>query len=647
MSDERKERLETVLEEVLELSPAQRPEYVSAACRRYPDIAEELTTLLQAEQDSSLTEFLEEGLPGILRSAAASASASERVFVDETNNLRQEENEERAFWEGTFVGDDFENRGRYQIVSMRRFGLMASLFYATDRKVGGPVVIKIPRRSAYIRSEGIYENLGNLNANIRNNFRREFDALRKLQRCSYVVRVLDFGELPDRRPFMVQEFIEGKNALELLNADKDSTGKRTGLAFKDVTNIVRQAGQGLQAAHELAILHRDMKSENVMVTHDGHVKLIDFNAADVKLPLSPMSTVFSHQTWGTLGYASPEQLQNMMDGDASAVVPLTPASDVYSLAVTTYQLLTGKMPFSSNVTELIKQQSTCSFVPPSEIRVGVSRELDDLFRSALNPDPALRPQSVQEFANVLTRNLEEVGTRVTQVTSSSTQTPAGLPPTTKPEPARKKANAKSKVMIISLVGILLVSGFYTWEYFRTGNAQTVNSNVPAPVRSFSYWLDLTRVANGRASDTKIRASGREVFTSGDRFTVNFTSPQSGYLYLLNEGRNYQDQTSFYYIGKYTIKADTPTSSAQLGFDNKDGTENFWFVFSKEPVAGLEGHQPPLEIPLEQTSDVQKYLSQAVPADLTSAEDMSNAQTRVSGSGEAIAYKVSLRHRRSQ
>jgi serine/threonine protein kinase len=637
MSDEQKERLEEVLEEALALPPAQRPNYVSAACEREPEIAAELTSLLESEQDSSLTDFLEEGLPGILMSAAASAPESMRA--NETTQLRQEEQEERSLWEGKCVGDEFDNQGRYEIVTMRRFGLMASLFFATDRKVGGPVVIKIPRRSAYLKTESDYQDLGNYNANIRNNFRREFDALRKLQRCSYVVRVLDFGELPDGRPFMVQEFIEGKNALELLNSHKEPTGKSTGLAFKDVINIVRQAGKGLQAAHGLSILHRDMKAENVMVTHDGHVKLIDFNAADVKLPISPMSTVFSHQTWGTLGYASPEQLQNMMDSDVEVVVSLTPASDVYSLAVTTYQLLTGKMPFSNNVTELIKQQALCSFVPPSEIRAGVSREIDGLFKSALNPDRALRPQTVQEFATAFARDLEDVGHRPTEA-----ETPPRVSETT---PVRNEKKRKSALFAIILIGILSIGGLFTWRALKDRNNQTAASNAPASIRSFRYWLDLTRVAKGRAADTKIRASGQEVFTNGDHFTVNFSSPYPGYLYLLNEGRNYQDKTSFYYIGKYTVKPDTQVSSSQLGFDNKDGTEQFWFVFSRAPIDIFEEHAPPLEIPHDKSLLVQTYLNQSVPADLTSTEDMSNAQTRVTGSGEVIAHKVSLRHRRSE
>ncbi len=639
MSDELKDRVEEVLEEALALPPAQRPKYVSAACKGDPEMTAELTFLLESEQDSSLTEFLNEGLPGILMSAAASAPESTRT--NETNQLRQEENEERAFWEGKYVGDQFEDQGRYEIVKMRRFGLMASLFFATDRKVGGPVVIKIPRRSAYLKTDRDHRDLGNFNANIRNNFRREFDALRKLHRCSYVVRVLDFGELPDGRPFMVQEFIEGKNALELLKSNNGFTGNDAGLAFKDVINIVRQAGKGLEAAHELSILHRDMKAENVMVTHDGHVKLIDFNAADIKLPISPMSTVFSHQTWGTLGYASPEQLQNMMDSDAEAV-PLTPASDVYSLAVTTYQLLTGKMPFSTNVTELIKQQASCSFVPPSEIRMGVSREMDTLFKSALNPDRALRPQTAQEFATVFARDLEDIGHRQTEAPSSEVYPFRASGPLTRNEKKSKRA-----LLAIILTGILSVGGLFTWLLLKDRNTQTVASNASASVRSFSYWLDLTRVARERAADTKIRASGQEVFTNGDQFTVNFSSPHAGFLYLLNEGRNYQDKTSFYYIGKYTVKPDTHVSTSQLGFDNKDGTEQFWFVFSSAPIDILEEIAPPREIPQEKSLRVQTYLNQSVPADLTSTEDMSNAQTRVTGSGEVIAYKVSLRHRRSE
>jgi serine/threonine protein kinase len=661
MPDDRQERVEEILEEVTLVSPEQRATYISDACGGDPEITDEITSLLASQDNTSLTEFLEQGLPKILQSVAASTSQTN--IEDEAKQLRQEEDEERKFWEGALIGDHFENKGKYEILKLRRFGLMAALFFGTDRKMGTPVVIKIPRRSAYITSESDYEDLKNLNANIRNNFRREFDALRKLQRCSYVVRVQDFGELPDGRPFMVQEFIDGKNALELLNANRDADGKRTGLAFHEVINIVRQAGKGLQAAHDLSILHRDMKAENIMMTHDGHVKLIDFNAADVKLPISPMSTVFKDQTWGTLGYVSPEQLQNMMETDFERTpIPLTPASDVYSLAVTTYQLLTGKMPFSSNVTELVQQQAACSFRAPSGLRAGVTSEVDYLLKSALNPNPVKRPQTAQEFSIAFARALEEVGQRPTEVPhvrsihvpvmSPSAESKAAVAP---PEEIKRKPANKSLVLIALLI-LLTGSGVLVWIVFggkqtEVANKPTANSNVHAPepgnMRSFAYWLDLTRTNNGKAIDRSIKASGQEVFTNGDYFVVNFTSPDNGYLYLLNEGRNYRDATSFYYEGKYTIKANTRASSPKLGFDNKDGTEEFWFLFSDKPIAILERYEAPREIPETDTDQVRKYLTQNTPANLTSTEDISNAQTVVKGSGEVIAYKAKLRHRRSE
>jgi serine/threonine protein kinase len=661
MPDQRKERIEEILEDVTAVSPAERANHISNACGGDPEMTDEVTSLVASADYSTLTEFLEQGLPKILRSAAASTSESN--IENEANQLRQEEDEERKRWQGVFIGDEFENKGRYEIAKLRRFGLMASLFYGADRKMDTAVVVKIPRRSAYVKSESDYEDLKNLNANIRNNFRREFDALRKLQRCSYVVRVQDFGDLPDGRPFMIQEFIDGKNALELLNAHKDSNGRRTGLAFHEVVNIIRQAGKGLQAAHDLSILHRDMKAENIMITHDGHVKLIDFNAADVKLPISPMSTVFKDQTWGTLGYVSPEQLQNMMETDfARTPIPLTPASDVYSLAVTSYQLLTGKMPFSSNVTELVQQQASCSFRPASELRIGVASEIDHLLRSALNPNPAKRPQTPQEFATAFARALEELGQRATEGMPIVQSTPAPVTPAPV-TPIRftlrdeKRTNAKKiGVGLAAVLVLLLASGFVLWILLsdrrarQASNARAnVNQVLPSggPLRSFSYWLDLTRSNNGKPIDRSIRASGQEVFTNGDYFVVNFTSPQDGYLYLLNEGRNHRDATSFYYEGKYRIKPNTHISSSRLGFDNKDGTEQFWFLFSSTPVEILEKYEAPREIPEKETEQVRQYLAQTTPTDLASAEDISNAQTNVEGSGRAIAYKAQLRHRKSE
>jgi serine/threonine-protein kinase len=657
MAADKKERVEEILETAETVPQAQLLDYVDQASDGDPEITEEVTSLIGSDSHS-LDDFLDHGLPRILNSAA---SDSQSPSGSDASQLKKEEDEEKRLWEGAFVGDAFENNGRYKIDRLRRFGLMASLFFASDRKIGNPVVIKIPRRSAYIKSDEDHHDLKNLNANIRNNFRREFDALRKLERCSYVVHVRDFGDLPDRRPFMVQEFIDGKNALELLNANRNGEGKRVGLSFQEIANIARQVGKGLEAAHELSILHRDIKAENVMVTHDGAVKLIDFNAADVKLPISPMSTVFSDQTWGTLGYVSPEQLTNMMETDQdSSDIQLTPASDVYSLAVTAYQLLTGRMPFSANVRELIQQQATCSFKPASELRAGVTPEIDQLLRNALNPDPSKRPQNAREFSESLAIAVEQIGAIPTESPRPIQQEPPLVsvprPPVQPNLPKKKKKGATKGIAVAAGVILLVVFGYGLWSISDKGSPNSANS-VPAtkeaqpagsgPLRAFSYWLDLTRATNGHPEDRSIRASGQEVFTNGDYFVVNFASPQSGYLYLLNEGRNYEEVTTFYYQGKFSVTANTRVSSSRLGFDNKDGTEKFWFLFSNTPVRILDKYQAPREIPEEESAQVRAYLNQSVPSDLAYKEDISKAQTDVMGSGDTIAYKAELRHRRSE
>lgn len=658
MAADNKERVEEILETAETVPQAQLFDYLDQASDGDPELTEEVTSLIRSNSNS-LDDFLDHGLPRILNSAA---SDSQSPVNYDASQLKKEEDEEKRLWEGAFVGDTFENKGRYKIDRLRRFGLMASLFFASDRKIGSPVVIKIPRRSAYIKSDEDHHDLKNLNANIRNNFRREFDALRKLERCSYVVHVRDFGDLPDRRPFMVQEFIDGENALELLNANRDGNGRRVGLSFQEIANIARQVGKGLEAAHELSILHRDIKAENVMITHDGAVRLIDFNAADVKLPISPMSTVFSDQTWGTLGYVSPEQLTNMMETDQDrSDIQLTPASDVYSLAVTAYQLLTGRMPFSANVRELIQQQATCSFKPASELRAGATSEIDRVLRNALNPDPSKRPQSAREFSESFARAVEQIGALPTESPRPIQQEPPRVsvprPPVQSNLPKKKKKGATKGIAVAAGLLLMLAVGYVLWGVLP-GKLLPI-SEQPGPVahepqppvskalRTFSYWLDLTRTSNGRPIDRSIKASGQEVFTNGDYFVVNFASPQSGYLYLVNEGRNYQDVTTFYYQGKFSIKPNTQTSSSRLGFDNKDGTEKFWFLFSSTPIKIFDKHQAPREIPEGETEQVRTFLNQSVPSDLSSKEDLSQAQTNVVGSGDTIAYKAELRHRRSE
>ncbi|HXQ72801.1 MAG TPA: hypothetical protein VN844_20045, partial [Pyrinomonadaceae bacterium] len=350
---------------------------------------------------------------------------------------------------------------------------------------------------------------------------------------------------------------------------------------------------------------------------------------------------------------SPEQLKNMLAEDVDPI-ELTPASDIYSFAVTVYQLLTGRPPFSRNLADLIKEQMNSAFVPAGEIRPGLPPEVDSLIRQALDYVPDRRPQSAKQFGEEMARALE---------------TPAGLHtvvpvPIQVPSPVRSSSSIKYGLALV----IVLILGIVSIWVLRKPTKLSSNhkdekvetATTPSPVKSpisgglgspslrtFSFWLDWTRTDQGKAlAGGPIKASGQEIFTNGDSFVINLTSAHEGHLYLLNEGRNYNDAITFYYQSKNTINADRKFSSAELVFDNKDGIEQFWILISDQPVGLLESFTPPGEIPEGQTESVRDYLNRHLPSDISATEDLPSATTKVEGSGNPIAFRVSLRHRKS-
>lgn len=627
-----KERIEEILERAAQIPKPARLDYIKNACENDQGVIDEVVSLLETGTDK-LDHFLEEGLPRILWSAARNQMEQSEM---EEQQLRREQQEEKSRWEGQCIGDLYNGQGKYEILELRRFGLMASLYSARDRWLDRLVIVKIPRRDAYTKGENDDDNTENEKTNVRNNFRKEFNALRKLEACSYVVKVHDFGELPDERPFMVLEYIHGKNARELLGADGEN---KSGLSVKDAANIIRQAGKGLQAAHENGILHRDIKSENIMVCDDGLVKVIDFNAADLRVPKHQMSTC-KDLTWGTAGYASPEHLRKIL---VDETVSLTSASDVYSLAVTAYELLTGELPFGDNLLEIDERQRNYSFTPVTQARKTLLNTVDDLLREALDYDPRKRLKNAKDFSEQLATALE------------STRSEGAPLPFPHPLPTRKG------LAWVALVVLLLVGGGYLlWmisserttrsgPLTSTTSEKSPNEPIKPPnlsPRSFTYWLDLTRPSNGKPG-ALVKASGKEVFIYGDSIVMNFVSPQSGYMYLINEGRNYKDATTFYFEGKFRIRPNERVSSERLGFDNKPGVEKFWVLFSNSPINLLDEYDSPREIPEEKTEQVRNFLNKNAIPDSSAKEDIANAQTEVESSGETVAYKLDLRHRKTE
>jgi len=214
--------------------------------------------------------------------------------------------------------------------------------------------------------------------------------------------ILDGGETEDRRPYIVMEYVEGQPITLACES--------RGLSIPQRVELFRSVCSAVHYAHQKLVIHRDIKPSNVLVTPQGNVKLIDFG---VSKPLAPelipgeLPKTESWQRLMTPDYASPEQLQGK---------ELTTASDIYSLGVLLFELLTGSRPYSlGELSPAAAERLVCeqgipkpSAVPelPDRVRKEVAGDLDRIVCKAMDQDPSRRYLSAQHLEEDLLRFLE-------------------------------------------------------------------------------------------------------------------------------------------------------------------------------------------------------------------------------------------------
>ncbi len=272
---------------------------------------------------------------------------------------------------GTFIED------RYELIESLGSGGMATVFKALDRRLERPVAIKLLGPAFSEDPEFLVR------------FFAEAQAVAKLTHPN-VVSVLDFGQTEDR-PFLVMEYMSG--------------GTLSGIGPMDQQEAMRLVGQlalGAGAAHELGIIHRDIKAANALLDEDDNAKLADFGIA---ISAASERLTATGRTIGSPHYISPEQL--MARGT-------DPRSDVYSLGVVLYELLTGRPPFEGdNVTAVAIAHVEREPQPPSALVGEIDPALDHLVMSCLAKDPAARPADGNELAAALNRLPEDQATPAT------------------------------------------------------------------------------------------------------------------------------------------------------------------------------------------------------------------------------------------
>lgn len=356
-------KAKTIFLHAVEKDGRERESYVDDACAGDEELRQDVLRLLRG--DLQATEKWEETV---------------RAQVDE--QLRLLPNEAAVDYPiGEVLG------GRYQIKRELGRGAIGATYLAEDRTLySRPVTIKL------------LLNTSSRNQYLVDKFKHESEALARITHPG-VVSVIDLSTLPDGEPYIVMEFVKGKTL-----ADEIPGG---GMELYRAGVFMRQIAQALTAAHFEGVVHRDLKPANVMIQNlsDGseQAKLIDFGIAKVENPQSADATL-TPVIMGSPAYMAPEQIESF---GASA------ASDIYSLGVLAYEMLTGCRPFAvdtksiSWLTELIRMQRAGVNTKPKQLRPDLPGAAQAEILRALEYDPNHRHQKAFEFGESLYRSLTD------------------------------------------------------------------------------------------------------------------------------------------------------------------------------------------------------------------------------------------------
>jgi serine/threonine protein kinase len=358
---------------------------------------------------------------------------------------------------------------RYQLEDRQAIGGMATVYRAIDLMLERTVAVKVLRTDLSEDPE------------FRERFRQEAKAAANLSHPN-IVTVHDFG-LDHDQLFIVMEFVRGTDLKTILK-------KRGNLPIYEALSLIIQACSGIGYAHRTGIVHCDIKPQNMLVTPEQHLKVVDFGIARAFASISPEEK--SEIVWGSPQYFSPEQ---------AAGLPPSPASDVYSLGVVLFEMLTGQPPFSGTTSEeLARQHREVPAPSPRKYNPEIPVALEQIILKVLSKEPSARYRTADQMGRVLTTFVQQPGTLIDlparqsavtgmlppqeltmQVAGEQAQTNSQLPvnyskaPPQKQDQQSARANEKRSspagidwiTWLIVLVTILALGGlipFWFWVY---------------------------------------------------------------------------------------------------------------------------------------------------------------------------------------
>ncbi|MDY5052497.1 MAG: Stk1 family PASTA domain-containing Ser/Thr kinase [Anaerovibrio sp.] len=361
---------------------------------------------------------------------------------------------------------------RYELQELIGGGGMADVYKAQDKLLDRAVAVKI-----------LHQQYAN-DAEFVEKFRREATAAAKLAHPN-IVNIYDVGE-DGGSQYIVMEYVSGPTLKEVIQ-------QKGCLEPIEAVRIAKEIASALESAHRNNLVHCDIKPHNILVMPDGHIKVTDFGIARA---VSASTMTYSGSVMGSVHYFSPEQAKGTV---------ITTKSDVYSLGVVLYEMLTGQLPFNGETSVSIALKHLQEEpVPIRQMNPSIPPVLEAIVQKAMSKDPADRPNSTELYAdlNQAKAMLADRGTSQEAVSNDPFATrmiPRITPemmaeqrserPANKPigsredyqpqyQPQEEKSIFKSKSFIAVLVGILLM-GFFVGSFLSFGKFwSSAEINVP-------------------------------------------------------------------------------------------------------------------------------------------------------------------------
>ena len=339
---------------------------------------------------------------------------------------------------------------RYKLLAQIAAGGMALVYKAQDTMLNRIVAVKILRES-YAEDPAFQKR-----------FMREAQSAANLSHPN-IVTVYDFGRDGDRQ-YIVMEYVEGKDLKSIIRAEAPLPLART-------LDIAEQICAGVGAAHKAGVVHCDVKPQNVLITQESRAKVTDFGIARAFSAAAPVG--YTESVWGTPHYFSPEQ--------AAGEQP-TPASDVYSIGIILFEMLTGRLPFTGDNQQQLAMAHLRDAPPPlTQLNPNVPIPLEQIVNQTLAKEPTQRYRTADQLGRILAEYRRESE----QLTGLQPAMP--LPPPLARPAAQAEAEptgadwlawALAVVALIAVIGLIILWSAVYRVYTTTPRIPSTPTSAP-------------------------------------------------------------------------------------------------------------------------------------------------------------------------